>query len=325
MALDLTLFEDHMMMKSMGGVASLLGAALVAGACSSDNSGFNPQTAKGPDKTCVVGELTVGSSATGDLSAASACPYAQFFDSANTAIAVSYNFGTQQGKGYLISLQSDWENQASLIGATSGVPTTLAYADFDHQRQATLVFVAPSNTGYSVRVGAYDANPADTGAYTLRAQSCKVPLPTITDSITHSDNVGPGDCTVPFSDYYGIDSSYVHLYTIHFDTNMTRTITLVGSDSSLAFNMGGSGLDVYGYFDGNYGGVSLGHSSLHNTTFVFTSNKPGVYTLMVGTTFYSPASQPYTLTVGAQQAAAPSRVPPPLSLRAAAKVLRHQR
>jgi hypothetical protein len=285
----------------------VVGAAFVAGACSSDNSGFNPKTAKGPDKTCVIGELTVGSAATGDLSAASACSYPQFFDSANTAIAVSYNFGAEKGKGYLISLQSNWENQASLIGTASGVPATLAYADYDHQWQATLAFVATGNTGYSVRVGAYDANPVDTGAYTLRAQSCKVPIPTVTDSVTHSDNLTPSDCMMPLGDFDSEDSTYVHLYAIQFDSGASRNIYITAADSSVTFNLGGPGFDPYGYYNNSARISAYGVTDGSGT---FTAAAAGVYTLVIGTSHYTTTTAPYTITFGAQQpATVASRVP----------------
>jgi hypothetical protein len=295
--------------KSTFGVVSVFGIALVVVACSSDNTGFNPRTAKGPDQTCVAGELTVGLTVMGDLSKAGSCAHAMFYDSTQNAIAVSYNLGTQAGKGYLVSLQSNWANQTSLIGTVSGVPATLAYADYGGPWQATLAFVATSNAGYSVRVGAYDSVSADTGAYALRTQTCKVPVPTITDAITHSDHLAPGDCVVPQGDFASDDSSYVHLYAIQFDAGETRTITFTAADSSLSFDIGGPGFDPYGYFCCSYGGVwSYGHW-IQSATYTVTAAGAGIYTLIVGTSHYAPTSQPYTLTVSAESVAA-SRVPP---------------
>ena len=312
-------------MKSTFGAVSVVGVALAAAACSSDNTGFNPRTAKGPDQTCVAGELTVGLTTMGDLSKAASCAYAMFYDSTQNAIAVSYNLGTQAGKGYLVSLQSNWANQTSLIGTVSGVPATLAYADYQGPWQATLAFVATEDAGYSVRVGAYDSVSADTGAYALRVQTCKVPMPTITDSITHADHLALGDCTVPQSDFESDDSSYVHLYAIQFDAGQTRTITFTAPDSSLSFDIGGPGFDPYGYFCCAYGGAWRFDHWVHNATYSVTATGAGIYTLIVGTSHYTPTSQPYTLTVGAGSLA-PSRVPPKTpSLSRPNKVLRVRR
>lgn len=294
--------------------------AVVASACSSDNSGFNPRTARGPDAKCVQGELAVGTTVTGDLSAATACLYPQAFDSAATSLNVSYNFGGAKGKGYLISMQSDFSEQLTLIGNVAGVATTLAYADYDEPNQATLFFVPPANTGYSIRAGTDDSSAADTGAFTVRAQSCKVPLPAIagSDSITHTDAVGPGDCTVPESDYEGNDSSFVHIYQIQVDAGESRSITLVAADSSLAYDAGGPGFDPYEYF-----GNGADDYDVTNETFTLgAKTEGGLYTLIVGTTAYTDASEGYTITVG-PESLTPSRVPsarPPRHL--AAKMLR---
>jgi hypothetical protein len=295
--------------------------AVVASACSSDNSGFNPRTAKGPDAQCVEGELAVGTTVSGDLSAATACAYPYAFDSSTTTLNVSYNFGGAKGKGYLISMQSLFSEQVTLVGNVAGVPTTLAYADYSLPEQAAIVFVPPANTGYSVRAGADVNNPADTGAFTLRAQSCKVPLPTIaaTDSITHTDAVGPGDCTIPYSDYEGNDSSFIHIYQIQIDAGQSRAITLVAADSSLAYDGGGPGFDPFAYFgDGQY------DDEVTNETFTLdTKDGGGIYTLVVGTNEYTPTSEGYTLTVG-PESLTPLRVPTthPKSARLATKMLR---
>jgi hypothetical protein len=242
---------------------------------------------------------------TGDLSAATACSYPTEYDSTITGLAVSYNFGGAAGKGYLFSMQSTWANQTTLIGGTSTAKSVLAYSDDGGVDQPTLFLVPPSNTGYSVRVGAYDSTRADSGAYSLRAQTCKVPLGTITDSVSHADNLGPGDCIVPQGDYAGNDSSYVHIYQIQFDSASTRQLTFIVGDSSLAFDFGGPGFDPYGYL---YGSTATNYSGIMNGSGPITSSSPGIYTLVVGTTEFAPTSQPYTIIVGSETPA-PSRVP----------------
>jgi hypothetical protein len=311
-------------LKSTFGVVSIVGVALVAAACGSD-SATSPKPPVGADATCVVGTLTVGTTVTGDVSnTASSCLYPLFWDSAAPPTSnVSYNFGVRAGKGYLISEIATWNNHVQLIGGTTAAKVTLAEADYGGVRQSTLAFVATSTTAYSVRVGADDNNnPADTGTFTLRAQSCKVPVPTITNSVTHSDNLASGDCTVPQGDFNYLDSSYVHLYAIHFDSGGTRTITFGVPGAALAFDLGGPGYDPYGY---------LWHSSwtgkrsmTTDTTITFTAGDSGVYTMMVGTAAYQAASTAYTLTVGTE-VPAPLHVtrPPGMSNSSVLKARKH--
>jgi hypothetical protein len=299
------------LVKSTFGIVSVIGAALVAGACSSDNAPFNPRTAKGPDANCVAGELTVGTTVNGDLSAATACSYPLFWDSSASTINESYNFGTQKGKGYLISLQANWDNHAELIGGTSTAEVTLAEADYGGARQSTLAFVATGNTGYSVRVGADDDNnnAADTGAFVLRAQTCKVPLATITDSVTHTDTLGlAGDCTDPEGDYRSGDSSFVHLYTIHMDSGASRTIYFTVPTAELAFNLGGPGFDPYGYFETS---TWFNATNISGGSGTFTAGDSGTYTMVVGTAAYSATPVPYTMTIGAEVLAPLHVTPPP--------------
>jgi hypothetical protein len=304
------------LVKTTFGVASMIGAALVAGACSSDNAAFNPRTAKGPDANCVAGELTVGTTVNGDLSAATACSYPLFWDSSASTINESYNFGTQKGKGYVISLQANWDNHVELIGGPSTAEVTLAEADYEGARQSTLAFVATGNTGYSVRVGADDNNnnSADTGAFVLRAQTCKVPLGTITDSVTHADTLGMGgDCTLPEGDYVGSDSSFVHLYTIHFDSGASRNIYLTVPGAPLAFNLGGPGFDPYGYFETS---TWLRAEDIDaDGSGTFTAGDSGTYTMVIGTETYQASPQGYTLTVGTEMPAASHVTPPPTGSR----------
>jgi hypothetical protein len=273
-----------------------------------------PKPPVGPDATCVLGTLSVGTPVSGDLGAGNSCLYPQFEDSgAAPALAQSYNFGVQAGKGYLLSVQSAYDNQASLIGTQGGVAVTRGYAWYGGDWQATVAFVAPSTTAYSVRAGQHDAVAGDTGAYVLRAQTCKVPVPMITDSITHSDNLAPGDCLMPESDF-GDDSSYLHIYAIHFDSGAARTISVSASGSSVRLDMGGPGFDPYGYYDNYPGFTNSGASGVTTTeTNTFVAADSGVYTLIIGTDSYSAASQPYTITVGNQQVAPLHVTPPPMT------------
>jgi hypothetical protein len=291
----------------------MIGVALVAAACGSD-SAVAPKPPVGPDAaSCVVGTLSVGTTVAGDLNPTIAtCRDSLWYDSSMSTIYESYNFGAQSGKGYLISLLANWDNHVELIGGTRAAEQTLGLADFDAPWQSTIPFVAKSSTAFSVRVGADDDNnlPADTGAFTLRVQSCKVPLTTITDSVSHSDNLAPTDCTVPKSDFTTGDSSYVHLYTIHFDSAGTRTFYFAVPGAPLALNIGGPGYDPYGYF----GNGNDWQDITDGASVTYTAADSGTYTMILGTNAYSATSQPYTITVGADVPAALHVTPPPGSL-----------
>jgi hypothetical protein len=301
--------------KSTLGTVGTLGLALVAAACGSD-SVTKPKPPVGPDATCVAGTLTVGTTVNGDLSAnGSSCLYPLFWDSSVSTLNVSYNFGVQAGKGYLVSEQAVWDNHAEMIGTSGGAKVTVAEADYSGTRQSTLPFVATSTTAYSVRVGADDDDPtnlaADTGAFVLRAQTCKVALPTVTDSVSHSDNLAPGDCTLPEGDFVGQDSSFVHLYTVHFTAGGTRTIYVTSAAVPLAIDMGGPGFDAYGYFNSN--ALRVGNTSAGDS-FTFTAVDSGTFTMVVGTNTYSASSEAYTITFGAEIPAGPLHVTlPPMS------------
>jgi hypothetical protein len=288
----------------------MIGVALVAAACSSD-SAVAPKPPVGPDAAnCVVGTLAVGTTISGDLNPTIAtCSDSLWYDSSTSTIYESYNFGVQSGRGYLISLLATWDNHVELIGGTRSAEQMLGLADFSAPSQSTIPFVATSTTAYSVRVGADDPRPAlsDTGSFTLRVQSCKVPLPMITDSVSHTDNLAPTDCTVPESDFTSGDSSFVHLYTIHFDSAGTRTFYFAVPGAPLALNLGGPGYDPYGYFSHN---VRVGNIT-DGTSVSFTATDSGTYTMILGTRTYSATSQAYTITVGADIPAALHVTPPP--------------
>jgi hypothetical protein len=297
--------------QSTWAVVSVVGAALVAAAC-----GIDSATAPiGPDSQCVFGTLAVGQTITGDLRATTRCMAPLFLDSAEWTVYESYNFSVQAGKGYLISVLAGWSNYVGLIGGTPGSEVTLGFADYVAPYQSTIPFVASSTTAYLVRVGAdnYDV-PTDTGAFTLRVQSCKVPVATITDSTTHSDSLTASDCTDPRSDFIGLDSSHVHIYAIHFDSAASRTIYFAVPGTKLAFDLGGPGYDPYGFFETStwfaLSGISGGSST-------FTAGDSGTYTMVVGTAAYSPASVPYTMTIGAEVPAALHVTAPPAGTSAA--------
>jgi hypothetical protein len=302
--------------KSTFGVVSVVGVALVAAACGSDST--SPKKPVGPDASCVVGTLTVGTTATGTLSGAtSSCSYPLWWDSSVTTLNVSYNFGVQSGKGYLVSLLASWDNHLELIGKVGTTPTGVEFSDYWGPRQSSLPFIATSTTAYSVRVGQDDNSglASDTGAYSVQTQSCKVPVPTITDSVTHSDNLAPGDCVVPYGDFGSQDSSYVHLYAIHFDSGASRTIYLPSPSNNLAFDLGGPGFDPWGYYSTS---VWASYTNISGGQGTFTANHPGTYTMVIGTAAYQAGSTSYTITIGNQVLPGPLHVTPPPGLSASA-------
>jgi hypothetical protein len=286
---------------------------VTAMACGSDN-GTAPKPQVGPDAQCVKGTLAVGQTVQGDLSAASSCNYPLVWDATDTSIGQSYNFSVQTGKGYLVSLLATEDNNVLLVGGTAASEQILEAADYSAPWQSTLPFVATSSTTYSVRVGSDDESNrlADTGAYTLRAQSCNVPLPLVTDSVSYTGTFGPGDCTDPQSDFRSDDSSYVHLYAVHFDSGASRTIYIDAPAAELAFDIGGPGFNPYGYtYPTNENVTWYGYTDISGGSGVITAGDSGTYTMVIGTAAYSATAQPYTITFGAEVPAASRVTPPP--------------
>lgn len=304
-------------MKSLFALVVTAGVLGLAVACSSDNSTGPRLVQAGPDTACVKGTLSVGQTINGDLNVASSCFYPDVWDStvaADTAIGQSYNFTVQKGKGYLVSLLTTNESNDQLRGGTKSAPELLEIADYEAPYQSTLPFVADSSTTYSVRVSSDDQHyEADTGAYVLRAQTCEVPVPMVTDSVTVVDSLASNDCTDPQSDLSTEDSSHVDLYTVHFANNGgTRTFYFTVPSSTLAVEgagpgyNGGPGWDPYCYNCAS----SVDQRSIGTGSYSFTAADSGVYTFILASTQYSVATVPYTLSIGNEVPPGPLHVTP---------------
>jgi hypothetical protein len=297
--------------KSVLAVVASASVVMLAAACGSD-SATAPKPPVGPDAaSCTVGTISTGQTISGDLSAAPAagCTEPLFWDSTFTVFYESYNFGVQSGKGYLVSLLSTWDSHVELEGGTTGAEVQLGEADYSAPYQSTIPFVANATTAYSLRVGQDDQSPAaDTGAFTLRVQSCKVPIGTVTDSVSHTDSLTASDCTDPQSDFETDDSSHIHIYTIHFATAGDQRMLYVDVPSgAITFEGGGPGYDPYCYFCS----AGWGHGNVSSGSYVMTAGDSGTYTMIVGTPSYDAGTQPYTLTFGAETVAGPLHVTPP--------------
>lgn len=294
-------------MKSVLGMVATAGVVMLAAACSSD-SATAPKRPIGPDAaSCTVGTITTGQTVQGDLNAPPAvgCTEPLFWDSTHTVFYESYNFGVQAGKGYLVSLLSTWDSHVELEGGTTGAEVQLGEADFSAPQQSTIPFVANATTAYSLRVGQDDPSPAtDTGAFTLRVQSCKVPIGTVTDSVSHTDSLTASDCTDPQSDFNSNDSTHLHIYTVHFATaGDQRMLYIDVPTGAITVEGGGTAYDPYCYF-------CSGGWDAHNVSsgaYAMVAGDSGTYQMVVGTPTYVAGTQPYTLTFGTETAA-----PPPL-------------
>lgn len=260
---------------------------------------------------------------TGDLNAASGntCHEGYPWDEGDSDSYLAYKFGVTSGTGYLVSLQANYDNHVEVMEASSLGEQLIGLADGYQENVSSIPFVANATTTYALRVGQDDpmteGGVSDSGAYTLRVQTCKVPLAGITDSVTHVDSLTTGDCLQERSwAFYNNDSSYIHIYTMHFaNIGGQRTIAITaGVDQELVARAGGPGYDPYCYFSE----CLLSTGDFTNGSWVVTAPDSGTYTLVIGTYGFSATTTPYTLTVGAEQAVGAHVTPPPMGGRSAA-------
>jgi hypothetical protein len=231
-----------------------------------------------------------------------------------------------KGQGYVFNLQAqdqvtDWNAVLELVGtnSTTGDVDLLAISD-DEGVPGTgwsqMFFIAPASGVYSLRISGFDVS--DTSDYVLTSKTCTPGLPAIADSLVLTAQVlTTFDCVLeqPFYNYFGSeDSSYTKFYTVHFNPNDTKRITVTYGDFFPAFQIFGPDWGVYCYYDyqgcggdaTNYGGeikvgpsgrkVAAGGSSSISLTltadgafycrsfsdFCGYNNFPGDYTIAVG-------------------------------------------
>jgi hypothetical protein len=304
-------------------VIPAVGMALFLAACGSDSS-TTPKTSGLDPARCTVGTIAAGQSAQGDLNPANGntCAEGYPFEEGDSDNYVAYKFGVTSGTGYLVSLAASWDNHVELMQASPIGEQLIGVSDECCSAQSTIPFVANATTTYGVRVGQDDplinGAPSDTGAYTLRVQTCKVPVTTVTDSITHVDSLTTSDCVNPRGDF-SEDSSYIHIYTIHFAApGDQRTIAITaGIDQPLIVRAGGPGYDPYCYFTD----CLLYDYGFEDNSWTVTAPDSGTYTMVLGTESFTSSTVPYTVTFGSDVSAASHVTPPPTARSAAARLM----
>ncbi len=267
--------------------------ALAVGACSSDEI-----AAVGPDpQNCTKGSVKVGDTKTGSIGSSSCAMYDWYWEGDSVNFE-SYNVRVEKGKGYLFTLGGD-DPADRKLGMVSGTDlfgdSVSLYAavqeayDDEGGKPAQLFFVAPRTGVYSLRV--FNGEVGDSFDYTLTARECEPKQVDIIGSYSNDTaSLGEDDCTVaePYFTYasrggsWGYAPTHVALYTVNFDGNRPRRITVQSDDFSPAFMVMGPGLDAWCntyYCAGNsYNNYSFADS----LSATFDMWMPGSYTLTVG-------------------------------------------
>jgi hypothetical protein len=214
------------------------------------------------------------------------------------------------GTGYLITMGTTDSNPylRSSLELVNTKKLLIAYDTYYFPQQAALTFVADSTVNWTVRAATLDTLAGDLGQYFIKMQSCKVPVPLLvnsTDSTTHSDSLTTSDCKMPMGDFNPVDSSRVHLYSMHLDSGQSRTLTY-NSTVPMVILIGPT-YDTFASLPGSRGTDSLDsqHGSLQ-----FFPDSAADYTVVVGAFAYSTTSVPYTLTIGAEHTPSVQRVVP---------------
>ena len=290
---------------------SLAGAALVAGIVAATSgclgnaiTNSNPPPA---DTVCTRGALKVGDSLVNTFSSANGCRTVDLY-SAETTFANAYALSLTSGIGYLVTMGST-DSNGFLRPSLELVNTKKKLIAFDTYylpAQAALTFVADSTVDWTVRAATLDTLSGDLGPYFIKLQQCKVPaapLVLLGDAATVSDSLTKSDCRMPRSDFNPVDSSHVHLYSMHLDSGEARTLTYQ-ANVPLAILIGNT-YDTFASLSGSRGADSLDSSS---GSLEFAPDSAADYTVVVGTWRFSTTSVPYTLTISAEHAPSMQRM-----------------
>lgn len=286
----------------------LAAIAVLAAGCGSDNE----DSITGPDAPqCVKGSIEPGSSVTGEVTTAS-CSRFDFALSGDSVYYDAYTMDVERDHGYLVTLAppdgaEPFDNSIELVATNpiTGEEQVLGISDDEGSansspNQAQMRFVAPASTRLSVRVSGYDRT--ELGEYALTVQSCDPPAPGISAPTNITGTLASTDCVSYL--YASGDSSNVQLYSIHFDANQERIITVTSPDFSPAIDLWGPGFDALCYLEGCGGDANATAGSTATIDFVasddfingFLRNTPGTYTLAVGSSQFGGAGS-YTLHV----------------------------
>jgi hypothetical protein len=271
-------------------------AAVSATSCVGNSTGIAPPPT---DTVCARGALAPGDSIGGLFDGQNGCRIVDLFSN-ETTFANGYTLALTSGKGYLISMGTTDSNiylrpSLELVNAKKKL---IAYDTYSWPQLAVLTFVADSTKTYSLRAATLDTVAGDFGYYFVRMQSCKVPVGPVTlpaDSATQSESLTRSDCLMPEGDFNTGDSSYVHLYSMHVDQGLARTISWT-SGTPLTVLIGPT-YDTFASLPLSYGEDTV---DAPTGSIEFAPPTTGDYTIVVGTYAYTPATVPYSLTIGAE-------------------------
>jgi hypothetical protein len=291
---------------------ALAGAALVSGIVAATATGClgNSITNTNPppaDTVCSRGTLKVGDSLSNIFSAANGCRTVDLY-SAETTFANAYAVSLTSGTGYLVTMGTTDSNgfMRPSLELVNTKKKLIAFDTYYFPAQAALTFVADSTVSWTVRAATLDTLSGDLGPYFVKLQQCKVPaapLVQLTDTATVSDSLTKSDCKMPRSDFNPVDSSHVHLYSMHVDAGQARTLTY-NANASLIVLIGPT-YDTFAALPGSLGADSIDSSS---GSLEFAPDSAGDYTVVVGTWKFLTTSVPYTLTIGAEHAPSMQRM-----------------
>jgi len=279
--------------------AVVLIASSIGAACGS--SATAPKVVK--NKVCPPAVLSAGVVAN-SLDTASACVtpnvLAGVLDAQpESTLASDYTLHVQGSTGVIITMEglppAELASRLDLLASDS---TLLATSPTGVFAPAVLAFVNGTPDSLDVRATVDDSLPADTGAYSLRVQTCAVPLAPITGAVSHTDSIQSSDCVLPSAPFVG-DSSHAHLYSIHIDSGSSRAIT-VSSPGAVAIAGGSPHDDTFGALPSD----AFLHPSEPPTgpsayAFTLGGGPGGYFTLIISTPSDEPTS--YTLTVADEQ------------------------
>lgn len=288
-------------------LAGAAATAVIVGATSGCLGNTSVAAPLPADTVCARGALKVGDSIVNIFDAANGCRTVDLY-SAETTFANAYTLALTSGSGYLITMGTTDSNPylRSSLELVNTKKQLIAYDTYYLPQQAALTFVADSTVNWTVRAATLDTLAGDLGQYFIKMQACKVPVAPLvnsTDAATHSDSLATLDCKMPMGDFNPVDSSRVHLYSMHLDAGQSRTLTY--SSTVPMVILIGPTYDTFASLLGSRGADDLDSQS---GSLEFFPDSGADYTVVVGTFAYSATSVPYTLTIGAEHAPLMQRV-----------------
>ena len=291
-----------------------IGGALVGAlACSSSMSPRITQHVVPPDTLCVKGVLAAGSPVAGDLGPSHGCLALDLAANDSTFTDV-YTLAVQSGKGYLVTMSaasgslasqlelatdtSDSMQASTSLLALSTSSVLSPYYPFWYESEPFILLAGAADTAFAIRATTGDNSPADTGGYAIALQTCRMPLPPITDSITHTDALTSADCVLPPSPLDTTGSAQINLYVVRVSAANSQRIISFTSSSPIRVSTTTPGPAAYWQTPWNL--ATFTDSATATTWHLYGGSGPTTFTVIVATEFLDSPSV-YSMTVGSEQ------------------------